>query len=51
MMLRFDFGDIQPTAVFGGVDELEAVPQGLGPVRWKGLVEGTRPMSGGIIHH
>ena len=38
---EFDLGDVQPTAVLGGVDELEAVPQRLGPCRVEGLVEGS----------
>ena len=28
--IEFDLGDIEPTVVLGGVDELEAVPQSLG---------------------
>ena len=39
--IEFDLGDVEPTAVLGGVDELKAVPQRLGPCRGKGLVEGA----------
>ena len=38
---ELDLGDVEPTAVLGRVDELEAVPQGLGLGRRKGLVEGA----------
>ena len=37
--VELDLGDVQPTAVLGGEDELEAVPQRLGPGRFEGFVE------------
>ena len=40
--VELDLGDVEPTAVLWRVDELEAVPQGLGLGRWKGPRRGRR---------
>ena len=48
---EFDLGDVEPTAVLGGVDELEAVPQRLGLGRREGLVEGAGAVSAQVVHH
>ena len=37
--VEFDLGGIQPTAVLGGMDELEAIPERLGLGGFEGLVE------------
>ena len=47
----FDLGDVQPTAVLGGIDELEAVPQRLGPGRVEGLVERAGAVGVEVVHH
>ncbi len=39
--VEFDLGEVQPAALLRGVDELEAVPQGL--LGWEGLVERSSP--------
>jgi len=48
--VALDFGDVQPTAMLGGADEREAIPQGLGLVWWKGFAEGAGPMGGESVH-
>ena len=48
---ELDLGDVEPTAVLGRVDELEAVPQGLGHGRRKGLVEGAGAVGVQVVHH
>ena len=48
---ELDLGDVEPTAVLGRVDELEAVPQGLGLGRRKGLVESAGAVGVQVVHH
>lgn len=48
--VEFDFGDVQPAAVLGGVDELEAVPQGLGLLRGEGRVERSGRVAVEVVH-
>jgi len=46
-----DFGHVQPTAMLGGVDELEAISQGLGLLGHKGLVQRGGTVSVEVVHH
>ena len=48
---ELDLGDVEPTAVLGGVDELEAVPQRLGLGWRKGLVQGAGAVGVQVVHH
>ena len=49
--VEFDLGDIQPTAVLGGKDKLEAVPKRLGPGRFEGFVERAGAVGVEVVHH
>ena len=47
----FDLGDIEPTAVLGGVDEFKAILKHLGFRGFEGIVECTGTVRVEIVHH
>ena len=49
--VEVDLGDVQPTAVLRGEEELEANPQGLGLRRREGFVECAGAVGAQIVHH
>jgi len=49
--IQFDFGNIEPTAMLGCVDELEAIPERLGLIGRKRLVQRSGVVRVQIVHH
>jgi len=48
---ELDLGDVQPAAVLGGIDELEAIPQSLGAGWLEVLVESAGAVGVEVVHH
>ncbi len=48
---KFNLGNVEPTRMFGGVVDFQAVDQGIGLFRRKHFVEGGRSVGIEVVHH